>query len=287
MEQSIRLFKGWAAEKSRPMFCDVFEGFLPSGATRPFLVRCDDGGLWVAKATGNPLGTKAVLNELVVEVLARRIELPWPRVSLVEFSTHIMDCLIEGDLGVQSKWGIATQFLEGLRQVGWPPEGYYPRATFRERNTEHIRSYFPHIDKDTAFYGKAVFDNWILLEDRKYDTLMITKDGDPLFLDASAAFGGLEWDRDLLKWQDTAIDVKSPYLEGIITQYAQFDPWLERIETAVEPTVLLPFEDLPESWFVPEDYYSALNTFLSGTQDVFVPMFRSWVEFRKMSNNHL
>jgi hypothetical protein len=56
-------------------------------------------------------------------------------------------------------------------------------------------------------------------------------EGKPIFLDASHAFGGPEWDSSCLKWDAHHIEVRSPYLRGIVTEANQFDPWLRRIES--------------------------------------------------------
>jgi len=50
-----------------------FQRFMSDGVTRPCLCRTDTGELWVIKVHGNPLGSKAIFNELVVGKLAEMI----------------------------------------------------------------------------------------------------------------------------------------------------------------------------------------------------------------------
>src|SRR5262249_5305953 len=78
---------------------------------------------------------------------------------------------------------------------------------------------------------KVVFDNWLVMEDSKKDTLQIRSDGSFVFLDASACLGGTNWDenaRDRLKqWQK--IGPCSLYTEAICTPAGPYDQWLSRV----------------------------------------------------------
>jgi len=263
------------------MKCIKFERFLPIGATRPFIARDSDSNKWVIKFIGNPLGTKAVFNELITSILANSIQLPWPDVSICHLSTQIIQRVQDEKLKVQSDWAIAIQYIEGLQHVNWPEGGYNPQKNFKQRNAQHIHTKFSKLNDFNVFYGKAIFDNWVLLEDRKYDTLLKTKEGYPIFLDASAAFYGFDWNIDELVWNRTSIDIKSPYLEGIVTEFERFDKWIETLQREFKVNLLPKYEDIPASWNIPRDYYSALKDFLSTTQEVFVQIFREWVDIHK------
>ena len=75
------------------MKCVKFIRSLPDGATRPFVALDSDNKKWVIKFIGNPLGTKAVFNELIVGILADAIQLPWPKVSLCQLTPQLMEHL--------------------------------------------------------------------------------------------------------------------------------------------------------------------------------------------------
>jgi hypothetical protein len=127
---------------------------------------------------------------------------------------------------------------------------------------------------------KAVFDNWVLMEDTKYDTLNIDEKGSPVFLDASIALGGLEWEVEKLRWEDTRIDFNhSPYLQGILTDCDQFATWLERIERIEEKAIAEIFMEIPKEWQISEKYILACITFLSSSKKNFSPLFRYFMQW--------
>lgn len=182
------------------MRCINFEDFLSKGATRPFLVETEQERLYVVKAHGNPLGTKALFNEYIAGLLAKEIGLPWPDVRIVRLSLEIIEKLNQADFKVSSEWAVGIEYIDGLTEVKWPANANYSDPDFAERNAQYIMKLFPDPKTYDAFYGKAVFDNWILLEDTTYDTLHKSPEGHPMFLDASMALGGLKWHENELKW---------------------------------------------------------------------------------------
>ena len=145
------------------MRCISFERFLPKGATRPFLARTEQEDVYVIKAHGNPLGTKALFNEYIAGLLAKEIDLPWPDVHVVRLSHEIIEILNQNDFKVLSEWAMGIKYIEGLKEVTWPPNINNSDPNFAEQNGEYIMSLFPDTRTHEAFYGKAVFDNWILL----------------------------------------------------------------------------------------------------------------------------
>lgn len=257
-----------------------FQGFIPGGATRPCLCRTDTGELWVIKVHGNPLGTKAIFNEYVAGKLAEMIGLPWPTVCLGELSDILVLCLEKEGLKMESKLAVGIKYIDGLRKVDWPKNASPLENGFDKINAQHIKDLFPDIGKWQVFYGKAVFDNWVLMEDTKYDTLNIDKSGSPLFLDASIALGGLEWEAGKLYWDCAGIYFDhSPYLQGILTDRDQFATWVERIEGIKEDCIEKLLTEIPKEWRISQDYLSACITFLKSSKENFVPLFREFVKW--------
>jgi hypothetical protein len=187
--------------------------------------------------------------------------------------------LREEGLKAESKWAVGIKYIEGFREAKWPncsplsPE-------FEEINALCIKELFPDRAKYEGFYGKAVFDNWVLMEDTKYDTLGIGQRGFPIFLDGSIALGGLEWEAEKLRWEDTRIDFHhSPYLQGILTDCDQFAIWVERIEAIEESYIEEIFMEIPKKWGISEEYLSACITFLTSSRQNFAPLFRHFAEW--------
>jgi len=260
------------------MLCISFERFLSKGATRPFLGKCDDNKLYVVKVHGNPLGPKSIYNEYIVGNLAKEIELPWPNVQLIQLSPEITFFLEKNGLKILSEWAVGINYIKGIKEVIWPPNSFYKDPDFAAVNAKYIMKIFPSQSTNDALYGKSVFDNWVLLEDTTYDTLHITSDGLPLFLDASIALGGLEWDDNKLQWKHISFD-RSVYLYGFKFEMTRFEPWLKRIERISNSTFESILFNIPEEWAVPDAYLKSMKNFLFSTKDTFLPVIREWIEF--------
>jgi hypothetical protein len=146
------------------MRLDRFEGFLAETALNA------QDEQWVVKAHRDPPGAKTLFNEYVAGCLAQQIELPWPRTAIVELSPAVMQRLKREGLQVLSSWAVGSACLPNLRQVLRPECEWGLSDEFRKHNREYIRSVFKDQAAHPAFYGKAVFENWLLFEDTKYDT---------------------------------------------------------------------------------------------------------------------
>lgn len=255
-----------------------FVCFLPQGSSRPFIAKDDRERIWVVKFHGNPLGTKSSFNEFVSGSLANAIGLPWPIVKIATLSDATLGHLVESGYEPKAKDAVAIEFIDGLLPVELPKSG--PRALKKE-NHQHVISQFPNSMTHSAFYGKMLFDNWVLIEDSKYDTLHIAPDRSPIFLDASFAFGGDQWDSSKLRWSDEAFNILSPYLEGMITDLSQFDIWLDKLSEVDVSLISRIMNSIPPSWHVPPDYIQGTITFLSKTARDFVPIARRWIEYRE------
>lgn len=261
--------------------CTTFCRILPTGASRPLLVRSRDGTLWVGKAHGNPQGVKALFNEIVAGRLANLMGLSWPPVSILKLSDAVIESVHNSGLATASPWASGTLFLDNLTAVPWPEGGLNPADTFPQRNSSHIDRLFPGAQAKSPLYGKLIFDNWVLLEDTKYETLHIDGAGRPVFLDASCAFIGLDWDDMALTWDATRIDARSPYLQGLSFSSILLEPWIERIQAIARPALTAAVLDLPSSWSTPPEYSQCLLELLLRAPQRFIPLFRDWLEWKE------
>lgn len=256
---------------------------MKSGASRPFLAATDVGQEWVLKWLGNPQGPKSIFNELVAGRLATLMGLAWPAVGVVHISAGLLVQLESEGIRPTSELAVGVKYAEGLRPVPWPTGGYRSALQFPRRNAEHLLGLIPREISRRAFYGKMVFDNWLLLRDTKYDTLYLDPSGEPIFLDGSSAFGGSEWSLEDTEWSDTAIDIHSPYLEGVLTDHDCFEPWLKRLEHIAIPDLQDSFAGIPVEWGAPMNYVARLSELISRTPQSFVPMVRQWIEWRRVT----
>jgi hypothetical protein len=85
---------------------------LREGGSLPALVEADDDGLYVVKLRGAGQGPKALVAEVVVGVLARRLDLPVPEVVLVELDPQLPDA--EPDPEIQDLLAASAGLNMGL-----------------------------------------------------------------------------------------------------------------------------------------------------------------------------
>ena len=175
---------------------------------------------------------------------------------------------------------MGIEYIDGLEEVRWPENAPdYSSPNFAERNVQYIKKIFPDPITYDAFYGKAVFDNWILLEDTTYDTLHKSQEGHPIFLDASHALGGYKkWNENKLNWNRIDPE-RSIYLVGFNFDLKKFEPWLNRIDRIDNDSIKEKIAEIPEEWGVPDIYFKSINEFLTSTRNRFLPMFKEWIVF--------
>ena len=90
---------------------------LREGGSLPALVEADDDGLYVVKLRGAGQGPKALVAEVVVGVLARRLGLPVPEVVLVKLDPQLPDAEpdpeIQDLLAASAGLNMGMDFLPG------------------------------------------------------------------------------------------------------------------------------------------------------------------------------
>ena len=85
---------------------------LREGGSLPALVEADDDGLYVVKLRGAGQGPKALVAEVIVGVLARRLDLPVPEIVLVELDPQLPDA--EPDAEIQDLLAASAGLNMGL-----------------------------------------------------------------------------------------------------------------------------------------------------------------------------
>jgi len=257
--------------------CIKFEKLLDNGSTIPFLARCDRGESWIVKAhahshNSKPLLLKPIFNEFISGALANIIDLPWPKVDIVQLDSQILKQLKEAKFEILSEWAVGIKYISGLQT-------YKPSKEDLDKTAECIWQLFPQLEMQNSFYGKSVFDNLVKFQDLKYNTLAIQSDGSPIFIDGSMAFDGFDWNIQKLKWEYIHLEY-SPYLKGILIDYRMFDHWLKKVEEIPDSKIHDIFNRIPMEWSIPEDYKLELKKMLLSKRDKFIPLFREELEWQ-------
>lgn len=265
----------------RVMLLEFIE-FQSAGATRPFLAVDENGEKWIVKFHGNPVCIKTSFNEFVASSLANLLNLPWPQVKIGTLSKKTKKFLRCEELSLCSNDAIAIRYLSDLRNLDFDED--YSEISLK--NPINLGVYFSNPERVSGFYGKMIFDNWVQLEDIKYDSLCIDSLGRPVFLDASFAFGGCEWDVSKLKWPRVVFDIRSPYLEGILTELDCMEYWIGQLNNIEIESYSRILDRIPGSWDVPKDYCEAILSFLSDTKSEYIPIINEWIEWKLSMKEH-
>jgi hypothetical protein len=257
--------------------CSKLDSLLGTGSCRPFLARGSQGSLFVVKPHAKahddtPLFTKSLFNEFVGSLLARLIGLPWPDVELALLEETIIKQLERAGYIISSEWAVGLSYIDGLKP--------FSRSDYSIEKRRYLKKAISDPQSNTFFYGKSVFDNWVLLEDWKYDTLQIMKNGFPVFLDASMAFGGVEYGTGLLQWNEPEMHFdRSPYLSGVLNDFSQFNPWLWKLQSLEDKVYKNILKEVPLEWSVTSDYISAIGELLVQTPRRFISVFKEKIEW--------
>jgi hypothetical protein len=90
---------------------------LREGGSLPALVEADDDGLYVVKLRGAGQGPKALVAEVIVGVLGRRLDLPVPEIVLVDLDPQLPDAEpdpeIQDLLAASAGLNVGLDFLPG------------------------------------------------------------------------------------------------------------------------------------------------------------------------------
>lgn len=205
---------------------------MGNGASRPWLMKCDDGYEYVIKFRLPQ--SKAMANELIAGMIARHLDLPAPKMALVDVPEYLM----EPDMGRE---GSRAGLHVGVRMLN----------DVDDFTDLHTRDVIDLINGD-ELYGVVCFDNWMYNIDRRNDgnNLIETRDKVHKYwmLDFEGCFGR-EWTVDKLESLRLSGPVRMfPFIEKRITDTARFDPWLEKIEGVNAGPIRGAVDAVPEDW---------------------------------------
>ena len=202
-----------------------------------------DGALWVVKFRNNPQGERVLANELLATRIAEAVGLTVPKSEVVEVSDWLVDhspeMIVDHGRGDRRRCATGLQF--GSRFVGGLMPGqvvdYLPEAQLSEvRNLAEFAGMLA-VDKWTGNCNgrQAVFER--KARERKYRAT---------FIDQGFCFNACEW------------NFPDPPLRGVyarncvyrqVTGWADFEPWLSRVESFREETLGAIAEEIPPSWY--------------------------------------
>jgi len=222
------------------------------GATGPHTMECDDGRTYIVKFAG---GSRAAVDELLGQTLARAVGLPAPRGSLVQVS----EGLIAHSADMRNR-GIAPGLHQGSELI--------PNSSdLSELVARHARLEEELVNWE-VLPGTVCLDNWVLTEDRDRPENHLVQAVPGGFryhmIDFTHSFTGPAWTADTIE-QGSFLRVLVPALPEIaaaVRGRSSYEPTLARIERLPDASIEEVVAAIPPEWGVSEDERLALVGFL-------------------------
>ena len=240
-----------------PMVRAVQEIRALRGETRPHLMRCDDGDLYIVKFRHNPAHSRVLANELVGTLLTRSLGLPCPPPAIVEIGQEIADqvqshiCRVPGDSALcQPGLHFGSRYMKPLRGLIYD---YLPTSALNI------------ISNGDTFVGMLAADKWLGNTDARQLVLGRFRDGssyEVLYIDYARCFNGDAWtfpDRR----EDGSYVNHGAYHR--VTGWCDFEPWLSRIENMNAYLIQGVAELIPDAWYAGDRH--ALSSLVTSLAD--------------------
>lgn len=223
---------------------------------------CQENKQWVVRFKKKEKNAKRLFNEYFAGLLCQDLNIPRPKVEIIELSDSVL-CRLDSSLfDCSAKYGVATAFLPNICPVA-PPVDYDLPSYEKINNKVHLQNIFGGDYNFGDFYGFRVFADWIFLEDKhKYENLFIDENNVPLFLDLDFVFMGPGFDELPDRYQFYQCLRSIPFCDGLITDINLIEFWLDKIAMLNRNKFDNILECLPEDWQIPDDYKERLMRLL-------------------------
>jgi hypothetical protein len=136
------------------------------GSSRPHLMHCSDGEVYVVKFQGNPSGTRALANDLIASSLARLLRLPVPATAVIDVNEDLLNVSHRMLTQPEQRESACRPGLSfGSRYIPdeLPPPG--PRSD--KFKMYLIRDRSSQVVNRTDFFGALVLDYWTCNNDTR------------------------------------------------------------------------------------------------------------------------
>ena len=213
------------------------------GGSQAQLMRCLTDSYYVVKFQGNPQGTKILANDLLGTQLAAHLGLPTTPVAICYVSEELIKLTVDlrfemprGNIPCLAGLHFGSRYpLDPTRVAVWDflPDNFVMSGT-----------------NPRDFVGMLVFDKWTCNCDGRQTVFYRTKVDGPyqtVMIDQGLCFGGTEWNfPDAPRRGFYARPMVYEHIRGL----DDFEPWLGRLETEIDGTVLAEIaKTIPPEWY--------------------------------------
>jgi len=217
------------------------------GASRPHLLRCDDGEYYVVKLRNNPQHIRILANEMLASRLALLIGLPVPQPAFVNIPTAFMEQNPALTVEMNSHVEPCPSGLQfGCRYAGDPNRAFVVDF-LPDRLLKRVSNL------DSTFLGAFVFDKWTCNCDGRQvvffrSALELERPYTGLLIDQGFCFNAEYWN-----FPDSPIRSLYPrrLVYDRVTSLQSFEPYLSRVESLRPAYIEESFADIPIEWCWP------------------------------------
>jgi HipA-like kinase len=213
------------------------------GGAQPHLMRCSDGGYYVAKFLDNPQHPRVLANEWLGTQLAARLGLPTAQPGVVE----VPEDLIERSDGLVIDLGRTRKKVRGGLQFGSRYPGDPAETAVYDFLPDELLG---EVENLGDFLGMLVFDKWTCNTDGR-QAVFYRPPGNSryraLMIDQGFCFNAGEWDFPDAPLRGFYARMR---VYEAVTGMGSFEPWLEWLESRIGERMLDEIaSEVPPEWY--------------------------------------
>jgi hypothetical protein len=239
-----------------PLTIKIYKQPVLTGGTQPHVLALSDGRDYLVKFKGNPQGTRALINEYVVNELIAKLEFEGGRGRVVVADAFFLS----------NEPHLSGRNLESGHQFATPYYEHHDNFTDAFLNRMENRDKLPQV---------IVLDTFVCNNDRGSGNLLMVFE-DPtkqdcrfILIDHSVAFGGNTWNEGTLK----SLRDSPQLFQNVVNlghfprDLAVFEPFLLRLEALTEDEIRAIIKSVPIDWGLHSADSEALLDFLVARKD--------------------
>lgn len=229
-----------------------FLGATGKGGSRSQIMASADSIQYVIKFKENPQGLKVLVNELVSNAIARKLELPCPEGIIAEIDKDLLNIL---NLDFQ----VSPGYHFGLKKI---------HNCYRQPPKNLINQ----VNNINVFPGIVLFDILTNNNNRNNQGNYIIQNAgqnnfDFYIIDHGHCFGNPNWDTSIINkigtWNKNALQE----MRNCIFGSNPFFEYINRIKSLSNEFLSRIVNNVPEEWGINTDERNALKSFLRGQRD--------------------
>jgi hypothetical protein len=163
------------------------------GGTRSHVLKCSDGHSYLVKGQHNPQGPRILANELLANLLLRKLDIATPEAAIVSVTARF----IEKNRAMQTTsdasprpWAAGLSFGSRVSTWGWPSLSACPMFDLIPDRL------LPRVENLQDFTNVLVFDAWAGQRDARQAVFVRRRLGQTFtvhMIDNGLCFGGMNW----------------------------------------------------------------------------------------------